>query len=43
MPITANPKLKNDQGVYFSTPKMLFNADVRQNFTIEEVTLVKQK
>ena len=42
--INANPRLKINQEVYFSTySQMLFNADIRQNFTLEEVNLEKQK
>ena len=40
-PVNANPRLKINQGVYFS--QMLINADIRQNFTSEEVNLEKQK
>lgn len=33
--INANPRLKSYEGVYLSTPaEMLFNAGIRQNFTI---------
>ena len=39
-PINATPRLKINQGVY---SKMPFNADIRQNFTLEEVNLEKQK
>ena len=42
-PIKANPRLKIKQGVYFSAWKDLFSADIRQNFTLEEVNLEKQK
>ena len=42
--INANPRLKINHKVYFSTySQMLFNADIRQNFTLEEVNLEKQK
>ena len=43
-PINAYPRLKINQGVYFSTPTCtLFNADIRQSFALEEVNLEKQK
>ena len=42
-PIKANPRLKINREVYFSTSKMLFTTDIRQNFTLEEVNLEKQK
>ena len=35
-PIKANPSL-------FLYSQMLFNADIRENFTVEEVNLEKQK
>ena len=42
-PINDNPRLKVNQGVYFSTPRCFFNADIRQNFTSEEVDFEKQE
>ena len=42
-PINANPRLKISQGVYFLHSQMLFSADIRHNFTLEEVILEKQK
>ena len=43
-PIYANPRLKINQGVYFSIiSQMLFNIDIQQDFTLEEVNLEKQK
>ena len=42
-PISTNPRLKLNQGVYFFTPKVLFNADIRQNFTLKEVNFEKKK
>ena len=40
-PINDNPRLKVNQGVLNS--KVLFNADIRQNFTSEEVDFEKQE
>ena len=40
-PINANPRLKINQGV--SLLLNVFKADIRQNYTIEEVNLEKQK
>ena len=44
--LNANPRLQINQGEYFSfnfDSQMLFNADIRQNFTLEEVAHLKQK
>ena len=42
-PINANPRLKYNQGVCFSTSKNLFSAEIWQNYTLKEVNLEKQK
>ena len=40
-PINDNPRLKINQG--FLNSKVLFNADIRQDFTSEEVDFEKQE
>ena len=40
--INANPRLKINQGVLFLHSQMLFNADIWQNFTLEEFNLEKE-
>ena len=43
-PINANPRLKVNQGVYFSTPRCCSTlSDIRQNLTLEEVNFEEQK
>ena len=42
-PINANPRLKINQQVYFSTSINLFSAYNRQKFTLEVVNIEKQK
>ena len=43
-PINANPRLKVNHEVYFSIiPQTLFNADILQNFRLEEVNPDKQR
>lgn len=41
--INTSPRLKVKQGVYLSTPMLLFNADIWQNVTLEEVHFEKHK
>lgn len=41
-PIYTNPRLKVNQGVYFSSPRCCHNVDIWQNFTLEEVNFGKQ-
>ena len=41
--INANPRLRKKPRNLFLYFQVLFNADFRQNFTLEEVNLEKQK
>ena len=41
-PINANPRLKIKRLSLFLYSQMLFNADIRQNFSLEEVNLESQ-
>ena len=40
-PINANPRIKINQGVYFSNPKCCSTLHISQNFTLEEANLEK--
>ena len=41
-PINANPRFKVNQGVFLFS-KVLFNVDIRQNFTLGEGNFEKHK